>query len=110
VLGVDPWWRFTQNPPLYQAEITLPADFAVILPPPAFKYRGIFTNDEDLMGYFRQDPMSESVFDLRTWDTIYETLLRAKANMLIPGTSPNPDERHISLATRRGRHPHTTHT
>ena len=37
-----------------------------------------------------------------TWDTIYETLLRAKANMVIPGTSPNPDERHIALANRRG--------
>ena len=54
------------------------------------------------MGYFRRDPMGESVWDMRTWDNLYETLLRAKANMVIPGTSPNPDERHIALANRRG--------
>ena len=36
-----------------------------MLAPPAFKYRGVFTNDEDLLGYFRRDPMGEAVFDLR---------------------------------------------
>ena len=102
VLGVDPWWRYTDHAPVYQGAITLAENFRVVVPPPAFKYRGVFTNDEDLMGYFRLDPMGESVWDLRTWDNLYETLLRAKANMIIPGTSPNPDERHIALASRRG--------
>ena len=55
-----------------------------------------------MLGYFRRDPAGESVFDLRTWDTIYETLLRNKANMIIPGTSPNPDEPSLALANRRG--------
>ena len=102
VLGVDPWWRFTDHAPPYLGAISLPHGFKVVVKPPAFKYRGVFTNDEDLLGYFRHDPLSESVWDIRTWDTLYETLLRAKANMVIPGTSPNPDERHIALANRRG--------
>ena len=102
VLGVDPWWRMTDHAPAYRGALTLPADFSEVLAPPAFAYRGVFTNDEDLLGYFRHDPLGESVFDLRTWDTIYETLLRAKCNMIIPGTSPNPDEKHIALANRRG--------
>ena len=92
VLGVDPWWRFTQHAPEYLGSVELPDTFASIVPPPAFKYRGVFTNDEDLLGYFRRDPAAKSVFDLRTWDSIYETLLRAKANMIIPGTTPNPDD------------------
>ena len=57
---------------------------------------------QDLLGYFRRDPLGESVFDMRTWDIIYETLLRNKANMIIPGTSPNPDEPSLTLASRRG--------
>jgi hypothetical protein len=102
VLGVDPWWRITDHAPAYRGSVPVPAGFRAIFAPPAFRYRGVFMNDEDLLGYFRSDPLGESVFDLRTWDTIYETLLRAKANMIIPGTSPNPDERHIALANRRG--------
>lgn len=102
ILGVDPWWRFTQNTPEYQGTIEVDEHFASVVPPPAFKYRGVFTNDEDLLGYFRRDPAGKSVFDLRTWDTIFETLLRAKANMIIPGTTPNPDEPQIELANNRG--------
>eukprot|EP00038_Savillea_parva_P011295 m.196480 g.196480 ORF g.196480 m.196480 type:complete len:864 (-) comp19831_c0_seq1:58-2649(-) len=102
VLGVDPWWRFTDNSPAYLGSIDIDEGFASIVQPPAFVYRGVFTNDEDLLGYFRLDPAGETVFDLGTWNQIYETLLRAKCNMIIPGTSPNPDERHIALANRRG--------
>jgi len=102
VLGVDPWWRFTDNAPAYVGTIELAAEFKSIVRPPAFTYRGVFTNDEDLLGYFRLDPAGETVFDLYTWNQIYETLLRAKCNMIIPGTTPNPDERHIALASRRG--------
>ena len=50
-------WRFTDHAPGYVGEIDVPADFSVVVPPPAFKYRGVFTNDEDLLGYFRADPM-----------------------------------------------------
>ena len=32
------------------------AGFSKVYRPPAFEYRGVFTNDEDLLGYFRHDP------------------------------------------------------
>lgn len=102
VLGVDPWWRMTDHAPAYRGTVSVPPDFREVIAPPAFSFRGVFTNDEDLLGYFRHDPLGESVFDLHTWNMIYETLLRAKCNMIIPGTSPNPDEKHIALANRRG--------
>jgi hypothetical protein len=59
VLGVDPWWRFTQNTPEYLGQIELATSFESIVPPPVFEYRGIFTNDEDLLGYFRRDPVRD---------------------------------------------------
>lgn len=86
ILGVDPWWRFTDNTPQYLGSIEVDPGFTSIVKPPAFVYRGVFTNDEDLLGYFRLDPAGESVFDLSTWNQIFETLLRAKCNMIIPGT------------------------
>ena len=40
VLGVDPWWRFTDHAPAYAGPaIELAADFAAVLAPPAFTYR-----------------------------------------------------------------------
>ena len=47
VLGVvDPWWRFTMNTPPYLGQINISTSFASIHPPPAFRYRGFFTNDK----------------------------------------------------------------
>ena len=37
-----------------------------------------------------------------TVDLILETLLRAKGNTIILGTTPYPDERSLKLAARRG--------
>ena len=51
----------------------------------------------------------QDVYDLNTANQIYETVLRNKANLVIPGTSTNPDERHIALAARRGLAIHHSH-
>jgi hypothetical protein len=42
------------------------------------------------------------VFDPSTVDDIMQTLLRAKGNCAIMGTTPYPDERSLKLAARRG--------
>jgi len=55
-----------------------------------------------LFRYFRADPLGQDVFDLYTANQLYETVLRNKGNLVIPGTSTNPDERHIGLAATRG--------
>eukprot|EP00040_Diaphanoeca_grandis_P030556 m.180759 g.180759 ORF g.180759 m.180759 type:complete len:817 (-) comp32035_c1_seq2:48-2498(-) len=109
LLGVDPWHHFSQQQPPFLGHITVAPDLAIVMAPPKFTYRGIFTNDEDMLGYSRKDPLGKNVYDLTTADQIYETTLRMKANLVIPGTSTNPDESHIALASRRGLAIHQSH-
>jgi hypothetical protein len=101
LMGVDPWYRFSFNQPSFRGRIYVPDGFAPIHAPPAFKYRGLFTNDEDMLGYLRSDPLGKSLLDLRTASELYETILLNKANFVIPGTTTNPDKPHIALAHRR---------
>eukprot|EP00039_Didymoeca_costata_P032960 m.40100 g.40100 ORF g.40100 m.40100 type:complete len:827 (+) comp9627_c0_seq1:100-2580(+) len=102
ILGVDPWYRFTGIQPTYTPSMSLSSSLKITVAAPKFEFRGFFTNDEDMLGYFRSDPLGEAVFDTYTWDAIFETLLRNKGNMIIPGTSPNPDEKSLKLAFKRG--------
>ena len=62
----------------------------------------LFINDEDLLSRFAAAPLQDGVFSLEMWDRIYETLLRLRANTIIPGTFTFPDERMQVLAARRG--------
>ena len=80
----------------------MPEGFASVHKPPAFKYRGVFTNDEDMLGHLRPDPLGQGLFGLETANQLYETILRNKANLIVPGTTTNADEPHIALAHRRG--------
>jgi hypothetical protein len=102
VLGVNPWWIINDDPPAYRGAVTLPPGFNVTAAPPAFKYRGLFFNDEDLLGYARASPSGGGVFDERTYDQLYQTALRLKANTVLPATNPFPDEAAYALAARRG--------
>ena len=102
VLGVSPWYRFSFDQPAWTGQ-TLPVEPPVrAFAPPKFRHRAIFLNDEELLGFFRRDPLGEQIFDAATVDMILETLLRAKANTIILGTTPYPDERSLKLAARRG--------
>jgi hypothetical protein len=102
-LGVSPWYRFSFDQPAWTGR-TLPLEPAAVraFAPPQFRHRAIFLNDEELLGFFRRDPLGEQIFDMATLDMILETLLRAKANTIILGTTPYPDERSLKLAARRG--------
>ena len=80
----------------------IPAAYARQWGPPRFKYRGWFINDEDLLSRFAPAPLQDGVFSLEMWDRIYETLLRLRANTIVPGTFTFPDERMQVLAARRG--------
>ena len=106
VLNVAPFHKFTFDEPLYAAAtggvVAIPSNTALIFPPPHFKNRAMFLNDEELLGFYRRDPLGEQVFDPSTLDDILSTLLRAKANTIILGTTPYPDERSLRLAARRG--------
>ena len=104
LLGVDPMYRFTDIQPEYHLNIAL--DTAMIngltFASPQFEYRVIFTNDEDLLGGFTADPLGESVFSATAFNWLYETTLRLKANAFLVGTVPYPDEKSLTLASRRG--------
>lgn len=101
-LGVDPWYFWVDKPPRYQGHVEVPAAYNKAWGPPTFKYRGWFINDEDLLARFAPDPLEEGIFSLEMWDRIYETLLRLRANTVIPGTFTFPDERMQVLASKRG--------
>ncbi|MDR1814694.1 MAG: glycosyl hydrolase 115 family protein, partial [Tannerella sp.] len=102
LLGIDPWYFFTDNVPEMKTSIPVSAGFKIRSGVPTFKYRGWFMNDEDLTNSFAPDPLRENVFSLSHFEKIYETILRLKGNMVAPATFPFPDEKCQELAARRG--------
>lgn len=102
VLGVDPWYFWTDHEPVARREIEVMGDLNKQFGPPTFRYRGWFINDEDLLGGFSPDPLRENVFSLEMLDRICETILRLRGNMIVPATFAFPDERCWELAARRG--------
>ena len=103
VLGVDPMYLWTDKLPVKRSSITLPADFAHTYPSPVFKYRGFFPNDEDLLtGWVTPKKGDQTGIALSTWDMIFETTLRLKGNMVVPGTWIFPDDAQVHAATERG--------
>jgi hypothetical protein len=102
ILGVDPWYFWTDNEPARRQSISIRGDFDKRFGPPTFKYRGWFMNDEDLLSGYSSDPLRENVFSMAIADRIFETLLRLRGNMAVPATWIFPDERLNELASRRG--------
>ncbi|MGB8846015.1 MAG: glycosyl hydrolase 115 family protein, partial [Terracidiphilus sp.] len=103
VLGVDPMYLWTDKQPAKRAAITLPADFARTYPSPVFKYRGFFPNDEDLLtGWVTPKKGEQTGIALSTWGMVFETILRLKGNMVVPGTWIFPDDAQVHAAAERG--------
>ena len=97
MLGVDPYQFWTEFPYQQPDAIDLPAQ-EFVSPEPKVRFRGWFVNDEDcLMGW--HDDMTVS---LATWGRLFETLLRAGYNMVIPGTGSQPDDPQLQLAADMG--------
>ena len=48
-LGIDPLYWWTDHPPAHRTQVLVPSSFKEIQGPPTFRYRGWFTNDEDLL-------------------------------------------------------------
>ena len=92
VLGVNPWALFTDDPPAYVGSATLNDSLALVWPPPQYKWRGLFLNDEDLLANHRPEPLGHAAIDLRMYDEYLVTVLRLKGNLIVPATNPLPDE------------------
>ncbi len=102
-LGVDPMYLWTDKMPAKRVSIALPADFAHVFPKPVFRYRGFFPNDEDLLtGWIRRKDGDQTGIALEVWDQVFETILRLKGNMVVPGTWTFPDDAPVHAATERG--------
>ena len=102
-LGVDPMYLWTDKQPDKQSAVTLPENFSRLYPKPVFRYRGFFPNDEDLLtGWIPAEPGDHTGISLKVWDNVFETILRLKGNMVVPGTWIFPDDAQVEAATGRG--------
>ncbi len=103
ILGIDPMYYWTDNIPKRRDAIDLPVDFKYSDPGPLFRFRGLFINDEDLLtGWAPGKKEDHSGISLEAWDHIFETILRLKGNMVVPGTWIFPDDGQVQLVGKRG--------
>jgi hypothetical protein len=100
-LGVDPMYYWTDHAPRRRSSLQIPEDTA-IRSAPAFRYRGWFLNDEDLLTGWRPGTADGTGIALAVWDKIFETILRLKGNMVVPGTFVFPGEPQVKAAGERG--------
>jgi hypothetical protein len=102
-LGIDPLYYWTDHDPARKARVDIPASLNESVHAPAFKYRGFFINDEDLLtGWAPGETKDHTGISLAAWNRIFETILRLKGNIVAPGTWIFPDEPQIALAGKRG--------
>jgi Glycosyl hydrolase family 115 len=102
-LGIDPMYYWTDRQPLPRTHVELPASLDKAFSPPVFKYRGFFLNDEDLLtGWAPGEKQDKTGISLQVWNKIYETILRLKGNMVVPGTWIFPDDPQVGLVAKRG--------
>ncbi len=103
VLGIDPMYLWTDKQPVKRVSIALSKDFGHTYPSPVFRYRGFFPNDEDLLsGWIPAAKGDHTGISLKVWDNIFETTLRLKGNIIVPGTWIFPDDAQVHAAAERG--------
>jgi hypothetical protein len=102
-LGVDPMYYWNDHEPAKKAAIVLPEGLSRTFPSPLFKYRGFFINDEDLLtGWAPGEASDHSGISRAVMDRIFETILRLKGNMVVPGTWTLPSDPQMKWAGERG--------
>lgn len=103
-LGVSPWYFFADVPVHRRAEAVIPegyckADY------PSVEYRGIFINDEEELEHWVWRYMGEETIGVKTYEKIFELLLRLKLNYIWPAmhvNSFNVKQENGALADRMG--------
>lgn len=102
VLGVDPFWFWTDQELVPRSEIGLEHGFAFRRSAPRFRWRGWFIDDEGLLAAWAPSRQSAHGVSLDAWDAVFETLLRVGGNLVVPGAYVFPDEPQLALASARG--------
>jgi len=102
-LGTDPMYYWNDHQPAKKAAIAIPAGLSKNYPSPLFKYRGFFINDEDqLTGWAPGETTDHSGIARPVMDKIFETILRLKGNMVVPGTWTFSSDPQMKWAGERG--------
>jgi hypothetical protein len=102
-LGIDPLYYWTDHDPVRRTSVAFPTSLQQTFAAPVFKYRGFFINDEDLLtGWALGEKKDGTGISLEVWNHIFDTILRLKGNMVMPGTWIFPDEPQVKLAAARG--------
>ena len=97
ILGIDPFKFWTDFKAGHHDQLDT-GIFDFSFAPPAVRFRGWFINGEDcLTGWHDNMTISPA-----TWEIIFETLLRNKFNMIIPGTGIKPDAPQLEQASKMG--------
>lgn len=103
-LGVSPWYFFADVPVRAKQEVEIPSGF-VQADWPSVEYRGIFINDEEELEHWVQRYMGEPTIGVKTYEKIFELLLRLKMNYIWPAmhvNSFNAVRENGALADRMG--------
>lgn len=103
-LGVSPWYFWADVPVRRKERFCLPEDYC-ITDWPSVEYRGIFINDEEELEVWAKGYMKEATIGVKTYEKLFELLLRLKANYIWPAmhvNSFNMERENGALAQRMG--------
>lgn len=90
MMGVSPWYWWADVTPRKHSTVCVTKGESVF-GPPSVKYRGIFINDEDWgLQPWAAKHLDKKVNDIgpRTYEKVFELMLRLKANLLWPAMHP----------------------
>lgn len=91
--GIDPLWWWKDLPPSRRDTVTIPCG-TTVSKPNAFRWRGWFVNDEDLLSEWKPGsgrrhldyPFYQQVVATEVIDRMLEALLRSGGNLAIPAS------------------------
>lgn len=90
-IGVSPWYWWADVPVARRDTVTVPAG-PLIRKEPAVRYRGVFINDEqNLTTWSHRTQEPDKNIGPKTYERVFELLLRLKANYLWPAMHPYSD-------------------
>lgn len=90
-IGVSPWYWWADVPVEHRDTVTVPAG-PLKRYEPAVRYRGVFINDEqNLTTWSHRTQEPDKNIGPRTYERVFELLLRLKANYLWPAMHPYSD-------------------
>lgn len=103
-MGVSPWYFFADVPVRKRERLTLPEGYYKT-DHPSVEYRGVFINDEEELEKWVRLHMGEETIGVKTYEKIFELLLRMKGNYIWPAmhvNSFNLKRENGELANRMG--------